>query len=93
MLENVKAVIFDLDGTLVDSMGLWKEIDIEFLGARGIPYEDDLQEKIEGMSFTETAIFFREYYHLTETVEELKVIWNQMAEEKYRHEVLPKPGV
>lgn len=92
MLDNIKAVIFDLDGTLVDSMGLWKEIDIEFLGERGIPYEDDLQEKIEGMSFTETAIFFQEYYHLTETVDELKVIWNHMAEEKYRHEVLPKPG-
>ena len=93
MLSQIKAVIFDLDGTLVDSMGLWKDIDIEFLGERGIAYEDDLQEKIEGMSFTETAVYFKEYYHLDESVEELKKIWNQMAEYKYRYEVLPKPGV
>ncbi len=93
MLSQIKAVIFDLDGTLVDSMGLWKDIDIEFLGERGIAYEDDLQEKIEGMSFTETAVYFKEYYHLDESVEELKKIWNQMAEYKYRYEVLPKLGV
>ncbi len=93
MLNQIKAVIFDLDGTLVDSMGLWKDIDIEFLSARGIEYEDDLQEKIEGMSFTETAVFCKEYYQLEESVEELKAIWNQMAEQKYRCEIQPKPGV
>lgn len=40
MFDKIEAVIFDLDGTLVDSMGLWREIDIEFLGERGITYHD-----------------------------------------------------
>ena len=92
MLEGVKAVIFDLDGTLVDSMWMWSDIDREFLSARNLPFEDDLQEKIEGMSFTETARYFQEYFHLKETVEELKEIWNEMAMEKYRNEVPLKEG-
>ena len=36
LLEDVRSVIFDLDGTLVDSMWLWHDIDLEFLGERGI---------------------------------------------------------
>lgn len=92
MLEGIKAVIFDLDGTLVDSMWMWKNIDMEFLSQRNLPFEEELQEKIEGMSFTETARYFQEYYKLTETVEELKEIWNGMAMEKYRHEVPLKEG-
>ena len=82
MLPDKKAVIFDLDGTLVDSMWMWRDIDIEFLGSRGITFPEDLQEKIEGMSFTETAQYFKETFPLEESVEELKAIWNEMAKDK-----------
>lgn len=92
MLTDKKAVIFDLDGTLVDSMWMWRDIDIEFLGSRGITFPEDLQEKIEGMSFTETAQYFKETFPLEESVEELKAIWNEMAKDKYLHTVPLKPG-
>lgn len=92
MLSNKKAVIFDLDGTLVDSMWMWRDIDIEFLGKKGISFPEDLQEKIEGMSFTETAQYFKEAFTLEESVEELKAIWNDMARDKYLHTVELKPG-
>ena len=57
-----QAVIFDLDGTLVDSMWMWKAIDIEYLGRYGLSCPDDLQRAIEGMSFSETAAYFKERF-------------------------------
>jgi len=92
MLENIESIIFDMDGTLVDSMWLWHDIDVEFLGKRGIALPETYQHDIEGMSFTETAVYTRELFQLEESVEELKSIWNQMAIEKYTYEVKFKPG-
>lgn len=92
MLNDKKAVIFDLDGTLIDSMWMWKSIDIEFLGSRGYACPEDLQKEIEGMSFSETAFYFKERFKLKESLEEIKEIWIRMSIEKYRNEVPLKPG-
>lgn len=92
MLENIQSVIFDLDGTLVDSMWLWHDIDVEFLEKRGLTLPETYQHDIEGMSFTETAIYTKDLFRLKETVEELKTIWNGMALQKYSYEVNFKPG-
>ena len=93
MLENIKAVIFDLDGTLVDSMWMWKQIDIEYLARFGIELPPDLQKVISGMSFSETAVYFKEQFHIPDSLEKIKNDWNEMAMGKYRNEVLLKPGV
>lgn len=93
MLENIKAVIFDLDGTLVDSMWMWKDIDIEYLGRFGVPLPETLQQDIAGMSFSETAVYFKETFGIPDSLEEIKQAWNDMAFYKYTHEVPLKPGV
>lgn len=91
-LNRTKAVIFDLDGTLVDSMWMWKAIDVEYLARFGLTCPDDLQKEIEGMSFSETALYFKERFQLRETLDEIKDAWIQMSIEKYRREVALKPG-
>ena len=93
ILDNIKGVIFDLDGTLVDSMWIWKQIDIEYLGARGIEMPADLQSKIEGMSFYETAVYFKETYNIPDSLEVIMANWNEMAMEKYKSVVRLKEGV
>ena len=59
MLTDIKAVIFDLDGSLVDSMWMWYQIDVEYLGRFGLAVPDGLQKSIEGLSFSETAVYFK----------------------------------
>ncbi|MDE7252549.1 MAG: pseudouridine synthase [Acetatifactor sp.] len=92
-LEGIEAVIFDLDGTLVDSMWMWHQIDIEYLGRYGIPLPERLQESIEGKSFHETAVYFKERFDIPESLDEIKDTWNAMAWDKYEREVPLKPGV
>lgn len=93
MLNNIEAVIFDLDGSLVDSMWMWKEIDREYLGQFQIDVPDDLQSIIEGMSFSETAAYFKERFQIPHSIEQMKADWNRMAWDKYSREVPLKKGV
>lgn len=92
MLENTKAVIFDLDGTLVDSMWIWHDIDVEYLGRFGIEYQKDLSPDIEGMGFSETAAYFKERFKLEDSLDKIKQDWNQMAYDKYINDVPLKEG-
>lgn len=92
-LAGVEAVIFDLDGSLVDSMWMWRDIDIEYLGRYGIDCPADIQAAIEGMSFSETAVYFKERFHIPDSLDEIKATWNEMARHKYLYEVPFKEGI
>ena len=92
MLKNIEAVLFDLDGTLVDSMWIWRDIDIEYLGRFGIELPENLQSCIEGMSFSETAVYMKERFQIPDSVETMKEHWNQMTWQKYTQEVPLKEG-
>ncbi len=92
MLRDIDAAIFDLDGTLADSMWIWLDIDREFFASRGMEFPKYLNHDIEGMGFTETAVYFKETFHLPESIDEIKQIWNDMALEKYRNDTPLKPG-
>ena len=92
MWRDKKGAIFDMDGTLMDSMWIWRDIDIEYLGRFGIALPEDLQAKIDGMSFAETAVYFREHFGITDSLEKIQSDWNDMAIDFYRHRIGMKKG-
>lgn len=92
MLRQIKAVLFDLDGTLIDSNWVWRKIDKEYLGRYGHELPENLASLIEGMSITEVAVYFKEQFGIPDTLEEMKDEWISMAKDKYLHQVPLKPG-
>lgn len=92
MLEHLKAAIFDLDGTLLDSMQVWGQIDVDFLAERGIALPEDYQAAITPMSPYEAAVYTIERFHFSDTPEELMHLWHSMAFYYYRDVLELKPG-
>lgn len=92
-MKEFKGAIFDLDGTLLDSMGVWETIDIEFLGKRGIPLPNDYLEMITPMGFEAAARYTIERFSLREEPQELVQEWYSMAKDAYANTVTLKPNV
>lgn len=92
-MKEFKGAIFDLDGTLIDSMGVWETIDIKFLEKRYISLPKDYIEKINSMSFEEVAKYTIKRFNLNESVESLIKEWNDMAVYEYSNNIKLKPKV
>lgn len=93
ILTDIDAVIFDMDGTLIDSMWLWKQVDIDFFAKYNKVLPDTLQTEIEGMSFVETARYIKEKFNFECDVEDMMSEWNDMAYDLYANVVDFKCGV
>ena len=91
-LKDFRAAIFDLDGTLLDSMYVWRHVDELFFAERGLTLSPDYAQAIAGMSYRESALYTKKRYGLAEPWEEIVDIWTRMAEREYRENVRLKPG-
>jgi HAD superfamily hydrolase (TIGR01509 family) len=90
-MKAYKAYIFDLDGTLLDSMGVWDQIDIDFLAKRGIELPSDYMNAISSMTYQEAAAYTIKRFALPDSVDGLKREWNDMAAYAYGSTVRMKP--
>lgn len=93
ILDNIKGAIFDLDGTIIDSMGVWDNIAFEYLKTKGIMPEDNLGNILKSMSMQQGADYVREKYPIKETSKEIIVGINTLITGKYKEELPIKEGV
>ena len=84
---------FDLDGTLLDSNGVWLDIDVEFLGRFGIgSVPEDYTGYVTHHGFDGSARYTRDYFRLPLTPEEIISAWREMARSAYAGQLELKPG-
>lgn len=89
----IKGAIFDVDGTLLDSMHIWDEAGERYLRTKGITAEPDLGERIFAMTMEEAAQYLKQVYRLEECVKEITEGINRQIEEFYLNNAEIKPGV
>lgn len=92
MINNIKGVIFDLDGTLIDSMGIWEKIDIDYLASLGFERPHNLKQEINHLSYHQVAAYFKEKFSIEDSIEKIIETWHDMAYNEYKDNIKLKPG-
>jgi len=90
---KIDGAIFDLDGTLLDSMFIWDILGEQYLISRGIKPHENLKEKFKSMSLYQAACYYQTEYGLANSTDVIMDGVNHMIQHFYKDEVLPKMGV
>lgn len=88
----IKGAIFDIDGVLLDSMGIWDDLGARYLRSLGKIPEEGLNKILFSMSMEQGAEYLNEHYGLNKSVKETVDGIGRMLEDYYFYEVLLKPG-
>ncbi len=92
-LNNITGAIFDLDGTILDSMFIWNEIGYKFLENKNIQAPPGADKEFIKMSLKQAAEYYIAHFDSTATVESIIADINKLVESFYFNEVIKKPGV
>ena len=91
--KDIDAVIFDLDGTLLDSLWAWENSGVNFLRTQGINPPEGFNDQLAQLSLMDGAKLVKEKYNLPQTPEEILRLTLAPIRERYFHTIMPKPGV
>lgn len=92
-MKTIHAILFDLDGTLLDSMQMWEDVDRRFLSRYGITPPEGLAEEIKPLSINEASEYFVRRFLLPCTPDEVTNQIEEIAAEEYRAHLPLKDGV
>lgn len=88
-----KGIIFDLDGTLIDSMHVWENVDRDFVTENGGIYTSDISEAVKTMTIMQSAEYFKNRFSLDMSCRQIIDRIEEMVSEKYHSSIPLKAGV
>lgn len=89
----IRGAIFDVDGTILDSMGIWDTIGNDYLLSLGIETEENLAETFSTFSLEESARYYQDNYNVELSVDEIIAGVNHLIETFYLERAELKSGV
>lgn len=93
ILNNIEGAIFDLDGTLLDSMFIWSDIGLKFLKNEGITPPPGAEDEFIKLSLVQAAEYYIKNYAPEKTVMDIVNSINELVHDFYFNEVIIKNGV
>lgn len=88
-----RCAIFDMDGTLIDSMGYWQRLGREYLAKMGVVENvEPVIERIKPMTMLESSALFMEAFGLPGPAERIAAEMNAVMDAHYRSDIPLKPG-
>lgn len=90
---DIKAAIFDFDGTLFDSMYVWDNVTEKYLNSIGVSSPNIDESRLKSMSLLVACEFVKEEFDLFQSVEQIMDGFNQVVRKEYEFNVQPKDGV
>lgn len=92
-IENIKLFLFDLDGTILDSLEIWNNIDLLFFKNHNLIMGEDYHIAIAPLTLEETATYTKNTYKLDIDEEQIMKEWSDLAIKEYAENVNLKKGV
>lgn len=89
----IKGIVFDVDGVILDSMWIWREVMRRFFSQYNVEAEVDIMDKIVQMNFDESSNYIKDHYKIPRTPEEILEEIFAITRDFYDNEIELKPGV
>lgn len=87
-----KAALFDLDGTLVDSMWVWERLMIDFVEKYKLETPQYIYDEVAHMSLAQSSVYVRQELGLSMTPDEIYAEWSGTLKDAYANKIKAKSG-